>query len=54
MPDVEKFTNKIYEVVVDHLIKEPKKIQLLIKQVLEKNRNETREPFGIKMARGGG
>jgi hypothetical protein len=50
LPDVEKFTNTIFEVEVDNLIKEPRKIQLLIKQVLEKNRNETREPFGTKMA----
>jgi hypothetical protein len=36
---------------VDNLIEEPKKkIQLLIKQVLEKKKKETREPFGAKMA----
>ncbi len=49
---MEKFTNTIFEVKVDNLIKEPKKkkIQLLIKQVLEKNRKETREPFRTNMA----
>ncbi len=44
----------VSEVEVGNLIKEPRKIQLLIKQVLEKNRKEAREPFGTKMARGGG
>jgi hypothetical protein len=54
LPDVEKFINTIFEVEVDNLIKVPKKIQTIIKQVLEKNLKERREPFGTKMARGGG
>ncbi len=51
---MENYNYTVFEVEVDNLIEEPKKIQLLIKQVLEKNRNEAREPFGTKMARGGG
>ncbi len=52
MPYVEKFTNTIFEVEVDNLIKEQKKkkIKLLIKQVLEKNLKERREPFRTNMA----
>jgi hypothetical protein len=40
----------IFEVEVDNRIQEPKKVQLLIKQVLQKKRKERREPLGTKMA----